>query len=254
MMESDAVSEILDNAVDSLEFGIGIWLHGEYETAPKHAILNIFHAVELLLKERLFRVHYLLIYKNIDKPISDESNTVGLEDVLARFYNLDIALSDDDIKTLRDLKRRRNRIEHHIFKVDPSHKLAVGKALKFIYYFLRDHLGTELEDVLSEEDIYNKVSQEIFDYEEQLCEALREVALETTPKSKDDLVSMPPCGTCPDCGNETIVIGSSRGDYCFLCREEKSMEQCPICEKYVGFKELESYEMCANCEERRWAK
>lgn len=44
----ERVSAILDNAVDSLEVGVSVWLKDDRETAPKHAILNIFHAIELV--------------------------------------------------------------------------------------------------------------------------------------------------------------------------------------------------------------
>ena len=42
---------LLENAVDSLEQGVRVFLFGEYETASKHAILNVFHCIELLLRK-----------------------------------------------------------------------------------------------------------------------------------------------------------------------------------------------------------
>ena len=83
------MSDIFNNALDSLEFGIRVYLFGEYETAHKHAILNVFHSIELFLKEKLYRIHPILIYKNIDNLINDDSLTVGLREILLKYNNVD---------------------------------------------------------------------------------------------------------------------------------------------------------------------
>ena len=92
------MSALPTNAIDSLEVGIRTYLEKPYPTSTKHAIRNIFHAVELLLKERLVRAHPLLIYKNIDSTITDNSSTVGLDEMFSRFRNLNIDLKK---RTLR---------------------------------------------------------------------------------------------------------------------------------------------------------
>ena len=51
------MSEILENALDSLRMAVGHCRDQELETADKWAILEMFHAIELLLKERLHREH-----------------------------------------------------------------------------------------------------------------------------------------------------------------------------------------------------
>ena len=225
----DSPSPLFENAIDSLEFGIRTFLYGEYDTAPKHAILNVFHSIELLLKELLHRAHPLLIYKNIDRPITDDSLTVSLNEIFERLSNLRIALSPKEISIIKDLQRRRNRIEHHRFEKDDSHKYVVGKALRFIYYFLQDHLETSLEEQLSEDDLYQEAREAILSYEELLKEAEREIQSHLAIMTKDDFDVPRESFACPECGHMTVLIGTDMGDFCFYCHSEVDMEQCIIC-------------------------
>ncbi len=49
------MSPLLENAVDSLKVDLEHFLEGTKESSGKHAILTIFHSIELLLKEALYR-------------------------------------------------------------------------------------------------------------------------------------------------------------------------------------------------------
>lgn len=240
------MSDLFDNAIDSLEFGIRVYLYGEYETAHKHAILNVFHSIELFLKEKLFRIHPILIYKRIDAPINDDSLTVGLREILVRYKNLSISLDEKQEIILRDLQRRRNKIEHYKFEPDDSHFYIIGKSLKFLYDFLPDHLETTLEEHL-EEDIFREVRNKILEYEEKLSEAEKEVDRRTAPKTKDDLSDPTYSADCPECGNHSVVVGTERGDFCFFCFEEVSLEQCDCCDGYFPPHEINDLGLCGDC-------
>jgi hypothetical protein len=68
--------KLLENAIDSLQVGIAFYTNQKMDTANKHAILNIFHSIELLLKEGL---------KNIDpRHIFRKPNHMGLSPLLDR--------------------------------------------------------------------------------------------------------------------------------------------------------------------------
>ena len=86
------VSEIYENAVDSLRIGMESFLKERNYSSRKHAILTLFHSTELLLRELLHRTHPLLIYKNIDAKITDDALTVGIKDILVRLDNLGLGL------------------------------------------------------------------------------------------------------------------------------------------------------------------
>jgi Zn finger protein HypA/HybF involved in hydrogenase expression len=55
-----------------------------------------------------------------------------------------------------------------------------------------------------------------------------------------------PAATCPECGNETLMIDTSDGDYCYFCEEEQTVSTCSTCGDYFAPEELE-VGMCSNC-------
>ncbi len=71
------MSEINANAVDSLRIGIDCLLKERSYSTRKHAILTLFHSIELFLKERLSQENPILTYRDIDAKISEASATVG---------------------------------------------------------------------------------------------------------------------------------------------------------------------------------
>lgn len=107
------MSEMLENALDSIRMGLKHHLDPHLENSDKWAILELFYCIELILKERLRREHELLIYRNIEGPLDDDSQTVALKEAEARLANVGVPLSEEYRKILFDLQKRRNRIEHH---------------------------------------------------------------------------------------------------------------------------------------------
>ena len=107
------ISPIFENAIDSLRIGMDFFQRESSYSSHKHAILTVFHAIDLFLKERLHRTNPVLIYKNIDKKVTDESFTVGLADAITRLENTGIKLPADQRAILEKIQGRRNRIEHH---------------------------------------------------------------------------------------------------------------------------------------------
>ena len=52
-----SISPIFENAIDSLRIGMEFFQRESSYSSHKHAILTVFHAIELLLKERLHRTN-----------------------------------------------------------------------------------------------------------------------------------------------------------------------------------------------------
>lgn len=227
---------LLENAIDSLEHGIAHYVNrDEAPTAIKHAVLNIYHSIELFLKERLARVNPLFIYRNIDKRVSGESQTVGLTEIVIRMENIGIPLTAQHVHVLTELQRRRNRIEHHRFDPTEDHELLVGRALKLLLEFLPAHLGAQLEDLVESSRDYRKVLEAILSYKERVERALAEATAQG-----GRIVC------CPDCGEETVAIDSDRGPFCFLCHEEQDLEECEQCGEYVEAAEVFEIGICSD--------
>jgi hypothetical protein len=205
------MSDLYENAMDSIDFGIRLFLQDDgFKSAQKHALLAVFHGVELLLKARLYKEHPLLIYKRPESRLDDDAFTISLPETLARFRNCGIEIDKAEAKTLEDLRRRRNRIAHHRYKKDSHDYQVLGKAPRFVYDFLPKHMGKTLEEVLDGE-LFSEARKAILSYEELRSEADVEVERRTTPRSKDDLGNMPATAFCPECDNETLVIGTELG-------------------------------------------
>jgi hypothetical protein len=93
-------SAIFENAVDSLRIGMEFFLKETSYSSRKHAILTVFHAIELLVKDRLAQTNPILIYKNIDIKITDDAQTVGVREALTRLENLGLGIPAEEKKTI----------------------------------------------------------------------------------------------------------------------------------------------------------
>lgn len=225
--------------------GVGHYLDKRLKTSDKWAILELFHTIELLLKERLYREHPLFIYKNVDQPVGDDSNTVGLRETLVRFDNLDIEIPEDYRKILLDLQKRRNRIEHHRFVPDKTHRHVLGEALKFINYFLEEHLEEDLENHLPAK-LFEEAKSLILSYDKLVRRAeldVRSVVNKFDPKEQ----SMMEVATCPQCGNETLLLDAGEEeDKCYFCDEQVQTRRCWECGTAVDPDTLVGT-ICQNC-------
>ena len=140
------MSAIFENALDLLRIGMDFFLKEASYSSRKHAILTLFHAIELLLKERLAQTNPILIYKNIDTKITDDAQTVGVREAIARLENLGLGLPTYEKKTIEDIQRVRNRIEHHRYDHGAQEDDAIiASSLKFVMYFVEVVLHRKLD-------------------------------------------------------------------------------------------------------------
>jgi len=226
--------------------GVSHLLDARLQTSDKWAILELYHTIELLLKERLHRENPLFIYKQIDQPVGDDSITVGLRDILARFENLKISIPPEYRRMLLDLQRRRNRIEHHRFDEDHAHRTVLGEALKFINYFLATHLNDDLEKRLPA-PLFHQAKELIFEYDELLRKA-EESMDEVANGFPYDEQSRLEVAECPECGNETVLIGANPYKFCHYCQTEVSLVVCGECATWQSPSDLlVDYGLCRDC-------
>jgi len=137
MKEKEPVKfDLIENARDSLRHAVD-HLTGAGKPGPgdlKRAIRDIAQVVELLLKERLRRIHQAFVWENVDKyPLSD-SPTVSAEKAVTRLQHLGgIILPEKSRKTIVAARTLRNAIEHFEFSLDLQEARGiVGRLLSFI--------------------------------------------------------------------------------------------------------------------------
>ena len=227
-------SDIYRNAVDSLKIGMEFFLKEDNYSSRKHAILTLFHSIELFLKEYLFRQNPVLIYKNIDAKITEDSLTVSIKDILTRLDNLHDSIPVSEKATIEKIQARRNRIEHHRYDHKEEDGTVIAESLKFIMYFvefwLEANVGTEIGP-----ELLAKIQRMIFSYNER--EGLAEYRLKQWMKKHwpdwDEEQSDFPEefeGTldCPICDQCHLVI--EQGDvFCFHCNSPIDAAACENC-------------------------
>lgn len=234
MISEDKV--LFRNAIDSLKIGMEFYLKDEYEYSHKHAILTIFHSIELFLKEYLYRINPILIYKNIDKPIGDDSLTVNIDSLFVRLENLEIGLPKEYKEIIGKIRKRRNRIEHHKYERGGQDQFIIGEALKFVTYFVEKELKECLKEYINV-GLLNKLEKAIYDYETLLRIAdarLEEWIEKQLPEGKQlEDVDIFDCfeGTvdCPECNNTYLVLDILPKPFCFYCNKDIDASCCEEC-------------------------
>lgn len=140
--------DLLTNAIDSIDHAIELlaWKDEPNDARRlKQAVLAVAHGVELLLKERLRKVHPVLIWENVDKFPSLSARTVTVDVALNRLMNIGglefLELDSQLIKSLRDT---RNAIEHYAWIATKNEAdQIIGQALGFALHFAKNELNYE---------------------------------------------------------------------------------------------------------------
>jgi hypothetical protein len=119
-----------------------------------HAIVVTAHVIELLLKERLQRVHPSLVWEDVDKSPRLDARTVGVEKAINRLSQIGgITLKDADAKIVKSLRNARNAIEHLSWKTTRAEaNLIVAQGLSFAIQFAATHLGSDIANHFRDDD------------------------------------------------------------------------------------------------------
>ena len=202
--------DLLSNARDSIRRAVDllVWKDGSGSDHArlKHAVTSAAHAIELLLKERLRRMHPCLVWDDIDRYPSLEARTVTVDAAISRLSKIaGVPFSADDANNLRSLRKTRNAIEHYEWKTtEKEAKIIVGNALSFALNFSREQLGTDLADDFKSDDTWTLLVEEMYDF---ACAHGRRISERL--RLRGDVPF-----SCDSCGQDTIP---SRGGSCELC-------------------------------------
>lgn len=229
------MSDIYANAIDSLRIGIDHFLKVPDYSSRKHAILTLFHAVELFLKEQLYRTNRLLIYRNTDSPITDDSQTVGIEEALSRLENLGLGLPKQQRTVIKNIQKRRNRIEHHRYDQKAEDEVVIGESLQFILFFVDSVLRGKLEEDIPAETL-REIQRIVYERDQLYWIArhrLEKWMHETWPDWNNELYDTPDefegTNDCPICRDSFLVSGYHPKPFCFRCNTTVDAEECNYC-------------------------
>lgn len=229
------MSDIYANAVDSLRIGIEHFLKEPGYSSRKHAILTLFHAIELFLKEQLHRTNPILIYRNLDARITDDSFTVGVKEALTRLENLGFGLPKQPQEAIERIQKRRNRIEHHRYDHKEEDEAIISESLAFILFFVEGVLKVRLERDVPAETL-RKIQSLIYDRQDLYWIAMHRLEQwmhETWPEWNKEESDTPDefRGTtdCPICRQTQLVIGYHDRPFCFHCNTSIDAAVCENC-------------------------
>lgn len=229
------MSEIYQNAVDSLRIGIEFFLKERSYSSRKHAILTLFHSIELFLKEYLHQTNPILIYKNIDMKINEDSLTVGIKEITTRLENLGLGLPKNQQSIIEKIQKRRNRIEHYRYDHRDEDEVIIAESLKFILFFVDDVLKRKLDTDI-DPDLLREIQRIVFERNQLYWLAKNRFERwinEALPDEDDQEIyySDEFSGTfdCPICRQPFLVAGYFDKPFCFYCNTTVEAGACKNC-------------------------
>jgi len=229
------MSDIYTNAVDSLRIAMEHFRKESDYSSRKHAILTLFHAIELLLKEQLYRTNPILIYRNLDAKITDDSQTVGIKEALIRLENLGLGLHKQPREVIEKIQKRRNRIEHHRYDQTGEDERIISESLAFVMFFVESALKMRLENDVPAE-MLRDIQRRVYDHQDLYWMAMYRLdnwMHETWPDWDQETSDTPDQfdGTfdCPECRQSYLIIGHHEQPFCFRCNTSIDAQRCESC-------------------------
>ena len=205
------------------------------------AILHAVTAAELVLKERLARIHPTLIFKNIDAASFRGVQTISLSNLPQRLINLDVRVEPKEAELITTFAKWRNQIVHHmpLFDKKAADK-QLPRLLDFLAVFLRRELDTPLEDFLPK-SLYRTASALLREWERIVQEARAQAQAEGGVLSE----------ACPDCGAaEVLCLRDEKRVFCHLCATKQyRYDRCTQCGRITvsRFSSLDDGNYCDSC-------
>lgn len=183
----------------------------------KYAVLYLSSGIELIFKHRLLNENWTYIFADMNKAnkqafeggdFRSVDSTLNIE----RLKNLcDITLSKDEEKTIENLRKKRNKIEHFRIKESiESVEAIMLDSLSLILNFIARY--TDLKLFSDEEnELFEMIKKETLNLEEVI--AAREKVIEVSAK-KDGVINS--LITCPECLKR--YLSSNDGEVrCLFC-------------------------------------
>jgi len=253
--ETNLRLNLLENGIDFIRSGIeDYFLRDDVDArAHKYALLHIFAGVQLILKERVRREHGSLIILKVEDAGDDDRPTVGLDAAIARLKACaGVELSAKEVKLLTDVRRVRNRLEHYAAEIDLKRtQYWIGRLCEFVYFFLRDHLGADLWQLLPT-DVVERLERlkQIADrleaeraeewrrraerYRRPGASATKELLRRTEYHPKDN-PNADELLWCTECGEQAVVGVADDMAVCTnrKCREVLEAGRCRRCDTLV---------------------
>jgi len=225
---------LVENALDFILSAVE-WAKGDDVRSLKYAILHLSDGVELILKEKLRRDHWSLLFADVDKANENALKTgdfksVDFDDCVGRLQSISGLNLKSHIDLLRLLRRHRNRLQHFEYNGSKDEVIAIlVKTWGFVLDFLHDHLS----DVVSDQNkIIEKIRELMIENESFVKERSAQMLL-LVEKFKDSSNTVL---DCPRCFEPALLIPGDENPHCVFCRYSASPEEAveDWCAEFFG--------------------
>ena len=185
----------------------------------KYVVLHLQAATEVLLKVRIIREHWSLVFREPGKATqeaykSGEFTSIGLEEILGRLKGiLGISLSPPAQESIRRLARIRNKLQHFgLVEQAVSIEIVAGEVLDSLLGFIASELqpGADAKDQEALTEIQETVREEV-NRIGSLLQAREKRVKPTLDEQADHVV------LCPGCNQMALVIEG--GAQCLICEQ-----------------------------------
>lgn len=183
----------------------------------KYAVLHLQAAVEVLLKVRLIREHWTLVFSKPNQAsqaafATGDFTSIGLDDTIVRLKGIaGVSFKAQAEHGFKRLSQVRNNLQHFglVDQAAGIESLA-GEVLDSLLLFIKDELvpGADAEDLAALQETQELIAQEIG--------RLRSLDRARMSRIKSDLdANAGHIVACPDCEKLTLVLGEPTR--CLFC-------------------------------------
>lgn len=250
--------DLLENGLDFILSSLRPILEQKDENDLKYSLLHLSAGTELVLKEILKNEHWSFIFERIDNANihdlhSGYFQSVSFENIIKRLKNIsEIQLLPGAVAKFRELKKRRNRIEHFSVKENDKAIISlVSNVLSYIIEIIKENI--EIGQLSNKsQNLYKEIIQQSSDFEElnQLILSKLKPNLDKLRNEKIKIVE------CPECYRQTMPIdGTYECLFCSILYEPEDLayqyiENILGISKYITFKDGGDFplEHCPECD------
>lgn len=199
----------------------------------KYAVLHLQAATEVLLKVRLTREHWSLVFRNPDKAtrVAYEGGdflSVGVEETLARLKGIaGIDLPEETRRSFDRLAKERNKLQHFGLEAQTTAAIEsiIGSVLDALLVFISQHLQPGAED--AEQEAYA-------DALETIREEIARISVLVNARNSriSPLLDAKTCDVvkCPECLQDALPLDEEL--LCLFC--EHNWEPAKLASEYAS--------------------
>jgi len=220
--------DVIENALDFLDSAGRNLLDFEASASPrdvKYALLHLAAGIALLLKQRLAKDHWALVFDDLNKASkvlydSGDFTSPGLEQCLERVRSVcGVEISSVDKNSLMSLRKLRNKIEHFRFEVSREEGLSIAvKVWPFAFDFVQDQLAQDFNDNQNQQ--WESVRTKMLGIEEFVRQRHDETAPLVKAKESEGFTIV----DCPLCLETALYLEiEERG--CLFCRYVAELDE-----------------------------